>query len=107
MKKVRLICFLLVMQLAGFSLSAQRSETVMAYISQYKDLAIAEMQRTGVPAAIKLAQGIHESSAGNSRLATIANNHFGIKCKADWAGPSISHDDDARYRCDDQSRNPC
>jgi hypothetical protein len=99
MKMVRLIttCFFLLF--AGLNTFGQQNESVRQYIEQYKDLAIAEMQRTGVPAAIKLAQGIHESSAGNSRLATKANNHFGIKCKADWQGPSISHDDDARGEC--------
>ena len=39
-----------------------------------------------------------ESGAGNSRLATVANNHFGIKCH-DWTGPSISHDDDEQGEC--------
>lgn len=99
MKKVRLLFYLLAVCIMGYSAVAQQNDMVKAYIEQYKDLAIAEMQRTGVPAAIKLAQGIHESGAGNSRLATKANNHFGIKCKVDWAGPSISHDDDARGEC--------
>ena len=57
------------------------------------------MQRTGVPAAITLAQGIHESGAGNSKLAVISNNHFGIKCKSNWKGESVKHDDDARGEC--------
>ncbi|HEX7845575.1 MAG TPA: glucosaminidase domain-containing protein [Chitinophagaceae bacterium] len=98
MKFVRLI-FIQLLLLAGFTSTAQQADMVREYIEQYKDLAMAEMQRTGVPAAIKLAQGIHESSAGASRLATKANNHFGIKCKADWMGQSISHDDDARGEC--------
>ena len=84
---------------AGLSSFGQQSDLIRDYIEQYKDLAMAEMQRTGVPAAIKLAQGIHETSAGTSRLSTKANNHFGIKCKSDWGGPSISHDDDARGEC--------
>lgn len=84
---------------AGLFSIGQQNALVLDYINQYKELAIVEMQRTGVPAAIKLAQGIHETSAGTSRLVTKANNHFGIKCKADWAGPSISHDDDARGEC--------
>ncbi len=56
------------------------------------------MQRYGIPASITLAQGVLESGAGNSRLATVANNHFGIKCH-DWTGPSISHDDDEQGEC--------
>jgi len=68
------------------------------YFNKYKNIAIREMQRYGIPASITLAQGVLESGAGNSRLATIANNHFGIKCH-DWTGPSISHDDDELGEC--------
>lgn len=69
-----------------------------AYIAKYKDLAIVEMKRTGIPASITLAQGLLESGNGNSTLATKANNHFGIKCH-DWTGPSIKIDDDKRNEC--------
>ena len=57
------------------------------------------MQRTGVPAAIKLAQGIHETMAGTSDLVLKSNNHFGIKCKDTWTGESVNHDDDAKGEC--------
>ena len=57
------------------------------------------MKRTGVPAAITLAQGIHETEAGTSVLVKKSNNHFGIKCKDEWRGQSVSHDDDARGEC--------
>lgn len=56
------------------------------YIESYKELAIVEMYRTGIPASITLAQGLHESHYGTSKLATEANNHFGIKCKSYWTG---------------------
>lgn len=69
------------------------------YINQYKDLAMSEMRRTGIPASITLAQGMIESDYGRSRLATEANNHFGIKCHSDWKGPSITHHDDKRNEC--------
>jgi LysM repeat protein len=69
------------------------------YISQYKDLAISEMKRMGIPAAITLAQGILESESGNSDLAQRSNNHFGIKCKSTWTGDSVSHDDDEKGEC--------
>ena len=69
------------------------------YINLYKKLAIKEMKRVGVPASITLAQGILESDAGNSRLATKANNHFGIKCHNNWNGKRIYHDDDAKGEC--------
>lgn len=66
------------------------------YIDTYKTLAVEQMERYGIPASITLAQGLLESSAGKSRLAREANNHFGIKCGSDWKGPYIRHDDDAR-----------
>src|SRR6478736_4895270 len=78
---------------------AQSTDAILAYITRYKDLAIAEMKRTGVPAAITLAQGIHETEAGTSVLVKKSNNHFGIKCKDEWRGQSVSHDDDARGEC--------
>lgn len=59
---------------------------VDGYIETYKDIAIGEMRRTGIPASIKLAQGILESDFGRSPLATEARNHFGIKCGGDWTG---------------------
>jgi LysM repeat protein len=90
---------LIVFLLCGSLTFAQSSDVIQKYIDTYKDIAIEEMNRTGVPAAITLAQGIHETSAGQSDLVRKSNNHFGIKCKAEWSGPSVSHDDDARGEC--------
>ena len=81
-----------------FQASAQKI-TTEDYILLYKDIAIAEMKRTGIPASIKLAQGILESASGNSRLALKANNHFGIKCHGEWTGEKILHDDDHPGEC--------
>jgi LysM repeat protein len=78
---------------------AQTSQDVLDYINQYKDMAMEEMKRTGVPASIKLAQGIHETQAGKSDLVLKSNNHFGIKCKSVWTGDKVYHDDDARGEC--------
>ena len=78
---------------------AQNPESVRSYINTYKDIAMEEMKRTGVPAAIKIAQGIHETDAGNSDLVKKSSNHFGIKCKSVWTGQSVKHDDDARNEC--------
>lgn len=69
------------------------------YIEQYKDLAVKEMKRMGVPAAITLAQGLLETESGNSALLKKSNNHFGIKCKSSWSGDAVSHDDDAPGEC--------
>ncbi len=69
------------------------------YINSYKDLAISEMKRTGVPASITLAQGMLESDYGRSNLARMGNNHFGIKCHNDWNGPTILKHDDRRNDC--------
>jgi LysM repeat protein len=79
--------------------SAQDSSAIQQYINTYRDIAIEEMQRTGVPASVKLAQGIHETLAGTSDLVKKSNNHFGIKCKDSWAGESVKHDDDLRNEC--------
>lgn len=68
------------------------------YINKYKKLAIAEMNRVGIPASITLAQGLLESASGNSTLARRGNNHFGIKCH-DWRGKSIRMDDDRKNEC--------
>ena len=81
------------------SVVAQNKMTPEQYIGTYKDFAIIEMHRSGVPASITLAQGMLESSYGNSRLATKGNNHFGIKCKGDWTGNTIYADDDAPNEC--------
>ncbi len=81
-----------------FSL-CQKHITPNEYINTYKDIAIKEMKRTGIPASITLAQGMLESDNGNSRLARKANNHFGIKCHDDWKGPKVKHNDDKRKEC--------
>ena len=68
------------------------------YINNYKDVAIEQMKRWKIPASITLAQGLLESGAGKSYLATHANNHFGIKCH-NWTGKTVYQDDDARHEC--------
>lgn len=68
------------------------------YIATYSDIAQEKMRQYGIPASITLAQGILESSSGRGRLATKANNHFGIKCH-DWTGAKIYHDDDKKGEC--------
>lgn len=92
--------FLVLFFVAGwFGTKAQNNDAVNAYIQQYKQLAIDEMIRTGVPASITLAQGILESNAGQCQLVQASNNHFGIKCKDDWTGDFVYHDDDVKHEC--------
>lgn len=79
--------------------SQDQKMTREQYILKYKGLAIDEMKRTGIPASIILAQALHESENGNSTLATLANNHFGIKCTSDWKGMSFNKDDDQKNEC--------
>ena len=66
------------------------------YIETYKEMAIDQMHRYGIPASITLAQGLLESGAGNSTLTRKANNHFGIKVGMNWTGPYVLQDDDAK-----------
>jgi flagellum-specific peptidoglycan hydrolase FlgJ len=58
----------------------EKQKTVYRYIKRYADVAVSEMEKYGIPASVTLAQGLLESDAGESRLARINNNHFGIKC---------------------------
>ena len=95
MKKLVLIILSLSI---GISMHAQRI-TAEEYIVRYKDAAIVEMKRSGVPASITLAQGLLETENGNSDLLQRSNNHFGIKCKSDWKGESVKHTDDALNEC--------
>ncbi len=69
------------------------------YIRKYAGLAIEEMNRTGIPASIIMAQALLESDNGNSYLAVHGNNHFGIKCHKDWKGKRVRFDDDKKHEC--------
>ena len=62
-------------------------------------MAVEEMKLYKIPASVTLAQGILETSSGNSVLAREANNHFGIKCKKEWVGDKYYYDDDAKQEC--------
>lgn len=79
--------------------AAQVRTTREEYIDRYKSIAVAQMERYGIPASITLAQGILESDCGNSLLSMRSNNHFGIKCKRNWSGKRVYHDDDEKGEC--------
>lgn len=97
-KTIGILVSLLIMTGVGWAQTPNTSE-VDEYINQYKNLAISEQIRTGIPAAITLAQGIYETGAGTSDLCVNAKNHFGIKCKKSWDGPTYLHDDDRPGEC--------
>lgn len=96
MNRVLIILFF---SFAGFHKASAQYMTQQEYVQKYKDIAIEEMKRMGVPAAITLAQGLLETENGNSDLLKQSNNHFGIKCKSTWTAETVSHDDDAPGEC--------
>lgn len=73
--------------------------STVEYINTYKDIAMKEMREFKIPASITLAQGIIESTSGNSDLTKRSNNHFGIKCHKGWEGDHTFHDDDEKGEC--------
>ena len=85
---------LFLLTISILNLSYASSEKAYSYIEKYKEIAVLEMKKSGIPASIKLAQGMIESSWGESNLAKEANNHFGIKCGGNWQGPTYFKVDD-------------
>ncbi|KAA5537152.1 LysM peptidoglycan-binding domain-containing protein [Taibaiella lutea] len=97
-RKLILLLTLTAGTITGFSQQSY-DDQVADYIAKYKSMAIEEQKRSGVPASITLAQGILETSAGQSELCNNASNHFGIKCKNTWTGETYSYTDDAKDEC--------
>ena len=96
MKRILLFSALLAL---GSGVYATQYTTYLDYIAKWKDVAMQHQKDYGIPASITLAQGLLESGAGQSELATEANNHFGIKCTSDWLGDVYRHDDDRKAEC--------
>jgi LysM repeat protein len=90
-------CLLTYLCLIASAQSYQASRE--SYINRYKDMAVKEMKRTGIPASITLSQAMLESDNGNSPLAKSSNNHFGIKCHSTWTGERVYKDDDHDNDC--------
>ena len=75
------------------SLPAQVRQTREEYIDRYKSIAVAHMERYGIPASITMAQGILESDCGNSWLSLQSNNyeqgsinHYGVaQLNSEWS----------------------
>jgi len=105
-KKVFLFVLILWNPFITFSQNPVFEESVRKYIEKYKEIAIQEMMIYRIPASITLAQGILESNAGTSPLATDANNHFGIKCHKEWQGITFIKDDETKNECFRKYENP-
>lgn len=80
-------------------LAQTQNPQYISYIAKYREMAIEQQIKHRIPAAITMAQGLLESSAGQSELAVKANNHFGIKCAGDWVGRTYTHDDETINEC--------
>ena len=100
MRKIYLLLFSAILTLASSSpIKAQEKalNDSEKYVMQYSVIAVEQMERHGIPASITLAQGLLESGAGKSKLATEANNHFGIKADSRWSGSTYSHLDNGNW----------
>ena len=95
MKKLLAIGFVCVL---GFA-KAQTWKTEDQYIQKFAPYAVEEMEKYKIPASITLAQGLLETGGGQSRLAQLGKNHFGIKCKEEWTGKTMKHTDDSPNEC--------
>lgn len=98
MKKTLFLLFVSLFVFQHVCAQMRWNSAYQSYIYQYKDLAIEQMLKYKIPASITLAQGLLESRAGLSDLATKGNNHFGIKCHG-WTGRSMNQNDDAENEC--------
>lgn len=99
MKRKYLILNLLFLVSTPAVWSQNKSQAFLTYIDKYAELAVIQQHEFGIPASIKLAQGLLESGAGQSDFVRRSNNHFGIKCHNEWKGERIYHDDDAIGEC--------
>lgn len=96
-KPATLFCLFFSVSLSAFSAEKVYSNRA-DYVKDWSATAVRQMISHKIPASITLAQGVLESSYGNSTLARLGNNHFGIKCH-EWTGERIYQDDDAKNEC--------
>lgn len=94
--KILLFAILLASALTA---GADTDSRYTAYIERWAPEARQQQKKYRIPASITLAQGLLESAAGRSTLATRGNNHFGIKCHRDWTGDTLLRSDDAPDEC--------
>jgi len=90
-KQILFFCLIFVLFSAISASSQTKQQRYLDYIDRYKSVALQHEREFGVPASITLAQGILESSVGQSKMALEANNHFGIKAYH-WNGEVYGKD---------------
>lgn len=73
--------------------SSKQEMQKRAFLEEAAYSAMAVQVMSGVPASVVVAQAAIESNWGRSYLAKNANNYFGIKADARWAGKSLVRDD--------------
>jgi hypothetical protein len=97
----RLIAIVISWLVCATNLMAASPQTLsrQAYIDKYARIAVQEMIEHHIPASITMAQACLESRDGNSELTRLSNNHFGIKCRNTWTGPTVRHNDDEANEC--------
>ncbi len=106
LKTSRQVLLLFVLSFCFEALLAQSKTSADDYILRFSPVAMEKMRDFKIPASITLAQGLLESGNGNSKLATQANNHFGIKCHKEWSGKTFFMDDDEKNECFRAYKNP-
>lgn len=85
---------------------AQTQKDKDEFLQHFSGIAVHEMNTHGIPASIKLAQAICETTWGTSKLAKESNNFFGIKCKSNWDGDKYYKRDD-EYNADGTMKESC
>lgn len=98
MVKIKII-IVVCLSMVAIAASADADSRNVEYIKRWAAEAQRQQEKYGVPASITLAQGLLESGAGTSRLASLGNNHFGIKCHNTWTGDTLLRSDDAPNEC--------
>lgn len=97
-KQKTVFCLILLHVFAPAAMAQGLNARFLAYIEQFKEVAMEHCRTHGIPASITLAQGLLESNAGSSYLASRGNNHFGIKCHR-WSGEAVEYDDTLQHDC--------
>ena len=72
---------LLVSTIIFCAVGSSAQKVVKKYINRYEDLAVERMKEYQIPASVILGVSIVESGAGESDIAKVFHNYFGIKGK--------------------------